>query len=49
MPRALCRRESEGMNLDSLSEMFIEELKDVYGAERQLLKEMPKIGKAAFS
>ena len=37
------------MNLDSLSELFIEELKDVYDAEKQLLKEMPKIGRAASS
>jgi ferritin-like metal-binding protein YciE len=37
------------MNLDSLTELFVEELKDVYDAEKQLLKALPKMSRAAFS
>jgi ferritin-like metal-binding protein YciE len=37
------------MTLDSLTGLLVEELKDVYDAEQQLLKALPKMGKAAFS
>ena len=37
------------MKMDSLREMFVEELKDLYNAENQLLKALPKMAKAATS
>src|SRR3954462_8920186 len=37
------------MQLDSLEELFVSELKDLYGAENQLLKALPKMAKAAKS
>ena len=37
------------MKLDSLREMFVEELKDLYNAENQLIKALPKMAKAASS
>ena len=35
------------MDLDSLQALYIEELKDLYSAEKQLLKALPKMAKAA--
>ncbi len=35
------------MALDSLHELYVEELKDLYNAENQLLKALPKMVKAA--
>ena len=35
------------MEMDSLQELFVEELKDLYSAEAQLLKAMPKMAKKA--
>jgi ferritin-like metal-binding protein YciE len=35
------------MNLQSLDKLFIHELKDLYNAENQLLKALPKMAKAA--
>ena len=35
------------MKLNSLRELFIHELKDLYSAEKQLLKALPKMAKAA--
>jgi ferritin-like metal-binding protein YciE len=35
------------MEIDSLHELFVEELKDLYSAENQLLKAMPKMVKKA--
>jgi ferritin-like metal-binding protein YciE len=35
------------MQLKSLDKLFIEELKDIYSAENQLLKALPKMAKAA--
>ncbi|MBV9463517.1 MAG: ferritin-like domain-containing protein [Verrucomicrobiae bacterium] len=37
------------MKIDSLQKLFEEELKDVYDAENQLLKALPKMAKAATS
>ncbi|MGI8818362.1 MAG: ferritin-like domain-containing protein [Gemmatimonadales bacterium] len=37
------------MSLDSLEKLFLEELKDVYKAEKQILKALPKMAKAAES
>ena len=37
------------MKLNSLSDLFLEQLKDVYNAEKQLVKALPKMAKAASS
>jgi ferritin-like metal-binding protein YciE len=37
------------MSLDSLQDLFVEELKDIYNAENQLTKALPKMAKAAAS
>ncbi len=37
------------MSLDSLQDLFLEELKDVYHAEKQLVAALPKMAKAATS
>jgi ferritin-like metal-binding protein YciE len=37
------------MKLKSLRELFIEELRDLYSAENQILKALPKMAKAASS
>jgi ferritin-like metal-binding protein YciE len=37
------------MKLDSLETLFVEELRDVYNAENQLVKALPKMGKRASS
>jgi ferritin-like metal-binding protein YciE len=37
------------MSLDSLHDLFVEELKDIYNAESQLTKALPKMAKAAAS
>jgi ferritin-like metal-binding protein YciE len=37
------------MKLDSLHKLFVEELRDVYNAENQLLKALPKMAKSASS
>ncbi|MGZ8392795.1 MAG: YciE/YciF ferroxidase family protein, partial [Gemmatimonadales bacterium] len=37
------------MSLNSLEKLFLEELKDVYNAEKQILKALPKMAKAAES
>jgi len=37
------------MKLDSLKKLYIEELRDLYNAENQLLKALPKMAKAASS
>jgi ferritin-like metal-binding protein YciE len=37
------------MELESLQDLFVEELKDVYHAEKQLIKALPKMAKAATS
>jgi ferritin-like metal-binding protein YciE len=37
------------MSLDSLDKLFLEELKDVYNAEKQILRALPKMAKAADS
>jgi ferritin-like metal-binding protein YciE len=37
------------MSLDSLESLFIEELRDIYNGEKQLLKALPRMAKAAES
>ena len=37
------------MKIDSLQKLFVEELRDLYSAENQILKALPKMGKAATS
>ena len=37
------------MKLESLHDLYVEELKDLYSAENQLLKALPKMAKAASS
>jgi ferritin-like metal-binding protein YciE len=37
------------MSLDSLDKLFLEELKDVYNAEKQILRALPRMAKAADS
>lgn len=37
------------MSLDTLEELYINELRDLYSAENQLLKALPKMAKAASS
>ena len=37
------------MRLDSLQKLYIEELRDLYSAENQILKALPKMAKAASS
>ena len=37
------------MKLESLQDLYVEELKDLYSAENQLLKALPKMAKAASS
>jgi ferritin-like metal-binding protein YciE len=42
-------QENSTMSIDSLHEAFYEELRDIYHAEKQLLKALPKMAKAAAS
>ena len=42
-------RERDRMKLDTLRTLYIEELRDLYNAESQLLKALPKMAKAASS
>jgi ferritin-like metal-binding protein YciE len=37
------------MKLDSLETLLVEELRDLYNAERQILKALPKMAKASSS
>jgi ferritin-like metal-binding protein YciE len=37
------------MSLDSLQSLFIEELRDIYNGEKQILKALPRMAKAAES
>jgi ferritin-like metal-binding protein YciE len=37
------------MSLDSLETLFIEELRDIYNGEKQILKALPRMAKAAES
>jgi ferritin-like metal-binding protein YciE len=37
------------MSLDSLQSLFVEELRDIYNGEKQLLKALPRMAKAAES
>ena len=37
------------MNLDTLKELYVNELRDLYNAEGQLVKALPKMAKGASS
>jgi ferritin-like metal-binding protein YciE len=37
------------MKMESLKELYVEELKDLYSAENQIIKALPKMIKAASS
>jgi ferritin-like metal-binding protein YciE len=37
------------MEMESLQDLYVEELKDIYNAENQLIKALPKMAKAASS
>jgi ferritin-like metal-binding protein YciE len=37
------------MSLGSLDDLFLQELKDIYDAEKQILKALPKMSKATES
>jgi ferritin-like metal-binding protein YciE len=37
------------MKLESLRDLYVEQLKDLYNAEQQLIKALPKMAKAASS
>lgn len=43
------RAEKPGMKLNNLEDLFHHELKDLYSAENQLVKALPKMAKAAFN
>jgi ferritin-like metal-binding protein YciE len=43
------RRGDESMEMDSLRELYVEELKDLWSAESQITKALPKMMKAATS
>ena len=36
------------MTKDSLQDLYVDELKDMYNAETQLVKALPKMAKASF-
>ena len=37
------------MSAENLNELFVEEIKDIYDAEKQLVKALPKMAKATES
>ena len=37
------------MNLETLKELYVQELRDLYNAENQLIKALPKMAKGASS
>jgi ferritin-like metal-binding protein YciE len=43
------RKGSDGMKMDTLKTLYMDELRDLYNAENQLLKALPKMAKAASS
>jgi len=43
------RKEKGNMNLDTLKELYVQELRDLYNAENQLVKALPKMAKGASS
>jgi ferritin-like metal-binding protein YciE len=43
------KRSEKDMKLESLHDLFVDELKDLYNAEHQLLKALPRMAKAASS
>ena len=42
-------KSEENMKLDTLKKLYVEELRDVYNAEQQLVKALPKMAKGASS
>jgi ferritin-like metal-binding protein YciE len=49
LQRELLSRKGETMSKESLRELYVDELKDLYSAETQLVKALPKMAKAASS
>jgi len=45
----IIQRQKNMSKLNSLKELYVEELRDLYNAENQLLKALPKMAKAASS
>jgi ferritin-like metal-binding protein YciE len=43
------RHQENGMSVGNLQELFLDELKDLYSAEKQITKTLPKLAKAATS
>jgi ferritin-like metal-binding protein YciE len=43
------RLQGKHMSVESLQELFLDELKDLYSAEKQITKALPKMAKAATS
>ncbi len=43
------RLQGQHMSVDSLQELFLDELKDLYSAEKQITKALPKMAKGATS
>ena len=43
------RKEKGNMNLETLKELYVNELRDLYNAENQLIKALPKMAKGASS
>src|SRR4051794_4156631 len=41
--------EEDAMKMKSLHDLYVDELKDLYSAENQILKALPKMAKAASS
>ena len=37
------------MSVETMDELFLDELKDLYSAEKQITKSLPKLAKAATS
>ena len=48
-PETERERKSRVMNLETLKELYVNELRDLYNAENQLVKALPKMAKGAWS
>ena len=46
-PLCFCRANLGQMRLHTLEDLYIHELKDLYSAEKQLIRALPKMAKAA--
>ncbi|HYF68026.1 MAG TPA: ferritin-like domain-containing protein [Ohtaekwangia sp.] len=47
MPRSTTKKSGNSTGVSQLEEYFLQELKDIFGAEKQLTKALPKLQKAA--